>query len=503
MHVPNRGRGLLYLLLLAGVVPALGGASGAPTPAVPPTATPELVIADFENGLPDGAVAHDAKLEVRSRADRADDRALHVDFGGDRSGAAHARGVTLPLGNLVLPADGQFSFAARLDAEGAGPVPLRWLAVDARGRTVRQAKMELKPDDAWQNVSVPLHRWRWGNDAVAAWADVRQVRIVVEGSAQRLSLDDVVVRPADGASDGSTTGVGRSATAPGESDAVQWLTRVAFQGKPARAIEADGLLVATDVAADALRDEDLRRLLANSARARTLIRRLFGRAVRPIDDATPPALLLFAGPGGYRGFWDRVGDEWSANVVPPAAGGYTVYDIATSTFDPALGADRPVYLHESVHTLVAHDLRLLTGVDRHAWLQEAVANYVQLCVHPRSLAPGSYARAFAAGPNPPGGKGLFVPLGELLGRRVTPRHYAQLASVLAFMAEREPDWLPKIAAALADGEDIDAALKRCGTDVASLEAAWLAWGRATFPSGGPERPTHFKIPPEFGAPKRD
>ena len=62
-----------------------------------------------------------------------------------------------------------------------------------------------------------------------------------------------------------------------------------------------------------------------------------------------------------------------------------------SADDAERGVRRPVYVHESTHAVVARDLRLLTGNAKHSPLQEGIATYVQLCLHPDSVDRGAFA----------------------------------------------------------------------------------------------------------------
>ena len=236
-------------------------------------------------------------------------------------------------------------------------------------------------------------------------------------------------------------------------------------------------------------------MLGNMRKTRALIRRLFGDAVKPVDTPMPAALLVFKDAPGYAGFWQMMGTQWGARIVPPQSGGYTVQDIATSSYDPKLGNDRPVWLHESVHAVAGRDLRLMPGSVEHSWLQEGLANYVQLCVYPASLDNGAYPRLFAAGVQDRP-QALFRPLRQVLTERVTTQQYAQLASLIAFMIEAHPDWLPPLANAIATGEPVEKALKdRCKTDFEAMETEWLDWGRKRFVQ--PREDGHFTRPVEW------
>ncbi len=458
---------ILLAMLCAALLPAgrCGAADDGPQ-----------IAADFERGMPEGAGVRGAEAAVV--VDGESDHVLRLKPARGGNGARVS--VSLPVGRLKTVKSSRLRFSARA-MTGGKALPLRWAAIDAAGRPIHQVRLSLPASDAWAELDAPVGAWRWGNTAVGAWADVRRLVLLVEGPADEVWLDDV-----------------RFESSPaGDPAPVDWLKRRAFGDGAARTVAEEGVLVATDARAEVIADTDLRRYASNMHKARALVARLFGDAVRPIDDATPPALLVFKDAAGYVGFWERMGTAWGATIGAPKAGGYTVYDISTSSYDPKVGPDRPVYLHESVHAIVAHDLRLLPGTPAHSWLQEGIANYVQLCVYPKSLEAGSFARAFAA-PIRAEGHGLFRPLPDLLGGRPTVRNYAQLASLIAYLVEEKPAWLPKIARAVADGATADAAFGQCGTDLRAVQAAWQAWGQKRFaPDAAAGDDTHFATPAEW------
>jgi hypothetical protein len=298
------------------------------------------------------------------------------------------------------------------------------------------------------------------------------VGLVVESQIERLGVDDIRLTTAD-------------AVKPADR-----LRKLAFEARDARSAEADGVLVSTD-ATDGFAEADLLRTLGHMRRARAMIGRLFGDAVRPMGPPNIPALLIFKDPAAAKAFWQRMGEQWSVDIVPSTSGGYTVQDIATSTYDPAKGPDRPVYLHEAVHAVLSHDVRLFTNNERHWWLHEACANYVQLSVYPKSLPPDVLATQFQKGV---ADNGLFIPLSRLLAKRGTERNYVQLAVLMAYLVDKHPDWLPKIARTLSADGTIADALQACGTTFDDLETAWLQWGRERFIA---PREDHVDLPVEW------
>ncbi len=258
-----------------------------------------------------------------------------------------------------------------------------------------------------------------------------------------------------------------------------------------------GLLVATDVE-ELLPGGDVKGLLGQMKNIRAWTRRTFADAVRPLTDGPPASLLVFRDREGYLGFFQRLGRQWNVEIVPPKTGGYTVQDLSACVHEPLRAGGLPVALHEGTHAVVSHELRLLPGSPAHAWLQEGLANYLQLCLYPQCLRGGEYAANFG---KPIGPRTFFRPLEEILGKPVASRHYAQLASLVAWMIEERSDWLRAIAKGLADGRPLQDILNDLGTDLPEMEKLWLAWGKRTYvdpvSAGVPDTGRHFPVPPEW------
>lgn len=373
--------------------------------------------------------------------------------------------------------------AARVRVAGDGRAVLRWVAVDAQNRIILGRKLELDPSDQPQDVTIPWTRWRWGEPFGGSPPDVRRLGFRVEDSSvTEVRLDDVRLTPPPG-----EAGV----EAPKD-----WLLRVAFAGRDVRVAEADGLLVATD-APDGLTEADLTRVLSRTRSLRAAVRRLFADAVHPVEGLNPPSLLIFRGQGAFIRFFEVVGREWNVRIVPLPLPGMTVQNIGAAVFDPKQGADRPVFLHESVHVVLANDLRLNCNAVAHSWLQEGMAAYVQVCAYPESVAGRTFAEAFARPLEAEGVGEAFKPLAELFGRRVNPPEYPQLASLIGYLVTEKPQWLPTIAAELVSGRSAEQAFRRCGTTVAQLEEAWVTWGRALFVDAKAGDNAELPAPEEF------
>jgi hypothetical protein len=357
---------------------------------------------------------------------------------------------------------------------------LRWLALDAESRTIWQRRFEVRPNQPWQQVVLPLWQWRWGDEALADWSQVRSLALRVEGRADAVDIDDVLLSP--------------GSPAASEMPTSRWLLEMAFEGRNHRWTLVEGVLVATDATAQ-LPAAELDRLARRVGVVRSFLVETFGAAAaQPVNADAPVPLLIYHHRRHYLALFDRLGEHWRVEIVPPDSAGYTVQDIAASTWSRTYGVDRPVFLHEATHALAARYLRLLNGVAAHSWLQEGLANYIQLCTSPESLDRRTYAQNFAK-PIAADGSGFFKPLASLLGEQVEPANYAQLASLVAFLVEEHPDWLEAMAMAMAAGASVEAGLVECETDLPTLEKLWMAWGARTFsPEALAARQGHFTLP---------
>lgn len=436
----------------------------------------DLRVADFEGGLPAG---------LRSSGGTAR-------HGSDPAEAAEGKGFLrlrmdseakqmvfrVALGAGIDP--GAFaSLAVSLRAPPTGrPLPMRWYALDEAGRPLFQRRFELASDGRWTRAEEPLALWRWGNQEVGRWDRVKALALAIEGPTSELLVDDLRLA---GAQDDH-----RARPAP------QWLLDAAFPQGGAKAVAEDGFLVASD--APEASEADLRTVLAQMRRVRAWVGRVFAGAVQPPAADRPITMFIFASDEEYRGFFKRLGAAWRAEIVPPKSSGYTVEDITAATWSAQYGADRPVYLHEAVHAVAVRCLGVRLEVEDRAWFHEGLANYVQLCVYPGSLDWETYRRNFAT-PVAADASGFFKPLEGMMTRRVSTGTYAQLASLIAFLAEERPEWLPKIARGLAEGRPVSEVLKACGTDFAGLQAEWFAWGEKRFAGG--RSAARFDLPKEW------
>lgn len=430
-------------------------------------ASQELVVADFESQIPVPLQAKNATAEISSEEPAQGQAFLRLDLTGQR---AYVR----------LPVGVGFAGRDRLSAAFRTPVAveLRWLALDRRGRPIFQRRFRLEGSEKWIRLEEPLRDWRWDDQRVGRWPEVRELALRVESSASRIDVDDIRLLGVETAE-----------------DRAKWLVQLAFGDRQLRIARQDDLLVATD-AIDAFPDDDLHRLLKQMHQARQFVRRVFGQAVCTEQEPMPIALLIFADEANREDFLSRLGRQWRVQIAPPAAQGYTVQDIATAVHRAELGVRRPVFLHEAVHAIVARELGLLVSHDPHTPIQEGIANYVQLCVHPESLDRQTYIRNFR-GEIDPSGRGFFKPLELLFAGRATAERYAQLASVTAYMVEHDQPLLNELVNGLAEGRTAGEVLASHGLSWQRFQEGWQSWGRRKFVGQRPTDSLLFDPPAEF------
>lgn len=474
------GRRTCRLLLGAAVVALFApSAHLQPSPSKPPAAAGR-VIADFDKT--DALLSRASGIDLIEADGEGGSRFLRITSadGGTLKGGAI---FNLPHG--MKPGE-TTALAVQLRHVGDGePARVRWIGIDDKNRIILQRRLDLQPSDTLQDFSLPWTQWRWGDSTGGAPAEIRRIGFQVEGPAQaELHLDDLrlIDRFAD--------------QADGVDSSKQWMRRVAFGGRGVRIAEAHGLLVATD-AVDQLADADLTRILARARPVRAMVRRVFGDAVRPIEGVVP-SLLILRRQGDFIGFFESAGKEWNVRIVPPPGRGMTVQNMAAAMFDLKQGADRPVFVHEMTHAILATDVRVLSSSDQHCWLQEGMAAYVQVCLHPKSLDRKWLVDAFGM-PIHPDGTGYFKPLDQLLGRRVSIREYPQIASLCAYLVDEKPQWLPALAAEFVNGRTTEQAFRKCGTTLPQVQAAWMKWGAARVAAAG-EEGSILPVPAELRAP---
>ncbi len=385
--------------------------------------------------------------------------------------------VRLPIKAGVEPCK-HAALRAFVKVEGTGPVSLRWLAVGGSSQVLFQRVVEPTPGD-WTELTVPLADFRW--DYVGDWCEVQSLALRVErGSVGALWLDDVALLPG-----------ARGAESAWQDEA--WVRDVAFAGAPHAFVASGGIALGAEPPAAMA---ELAPALPRFAAVARWIDRIFAEASRPVGGNAPVNLLVFKDLASRGGFLTRLGQRWAVSIGMSNADGYTVQDFASALWSEAQRLDRPSLLHEVVHAQVARRLRVSSTNQRVFWFQEGMANYLQLALYPQSLQRQTFVAEFARGTT----GGLFLPLATLFTVNIGGQHYAQAASLVGYLVDKDLPLLRAFAQGLAAGKTAEATLVERGSSVAALEAAWLAWGRQAFapaapPPAGPN--SHFPLPPEW------
>ena len=474
------------LILLALLIPtaafAQEGKDELPRPPEKAAEAPkDLLVADFEESTPEGSEVLRAKLEVVKGEEKcpAGSGYLKIEVPEDRRNASQLL-FTLPDKSDLQSCK---SLSAHIDLpEKEGEWKLRWNVLDKDKNQIWQRMFKMEGGEGWQKVEWPLYLWRWSNGRTASWTESKYLVLNIEEGSGDVKLDDIKF----------LRGLKGNKSAFPEAE---WVAKVAFTGEY-RSLNEKGVFIATD----ALEELDEAALKSISDKVTPIIewmKAIFRTARRPVNEGAPVSLLVFKDMDGYKKFYERLGEQWNVSIGAPGAGGYTVQDIAASTYSARYGADRPVYFHELVHAIASRELRLLPGQRRHSWLQEGLANYLQLCLYPKSLGRSAFVNNFSQRITR---RSFFKPLRTLLTMRISGRQYAQLASLVAFLAEKHPDWLDKIALGIADGKDIEKVLEGLDLTFDSLQEKWLEWGKKVFASDA-EAPegsgTHFPTPAQW------
>jgi hypothetical protein len=398
--------------------------------------------------------------------------------------------ISLPE-NIDLTSMQSFNIWIKIDFDGTKLPLVRCFALDSSGKPLFQRLLDYNwrreyKSGEWVHLIEPLMHFPWARGRVGDWAAARSLVITIEGELKAAWFDDISFTP--GAE-------GKKSAFPTR----EWLQDLAFEKDEVRAVNSGDVWIVTGLLEE-ISAEQLTTLLKKVSAARMWLKNSFGTAYRTADPGRPISVMILKTKGEQSNLFARLGASWKMQVMPSNAGGYTVLDIATIPPAP-LGklrspVDRPVYLHEAVHAMVGRDLRIVSGGEFTNWFQEGIANYIQLCVNPESLDRGVYVKNFAKAIDADG-KSFFKPMKMLLTTPATSERYAQLASVVAFLAEKRREWLQGIAAGLGEGESIEKILPKMGVSFEGIEKEWVEWGRAAFKDE--KGRGIFETPQEFDA----
>lgn len=313
----------------------------------------------------------------------------------------------------------------------------------------------------WRRFDLPLRHFGWDATRVPHLGRIANLVIVLRDGGE-LAIDEIRLHDVDAGPGAflTTAEVRELAFGPPPQQRDE---ATALPDDGVRVLARGGFELLTDVAAlDA--DALFARLESAAAALAPLV---------PPDEETRrvPRLVVFARDGAYREFAPRLGDCYARVASPPRSDGYTLLGIAHAAWSEEFATARPVFVHEFVHALL--ECRALLP-NQSEWLQEGLANHVQVLLHPQADLAAIVTRALT---DPAAQLGLP----ELTsGRPIEVRHYWQALTLVQTLAlsERYRAHFPELVAALrAAGSTelaphLDAVL---GTTFEELEREWRAY----------------------------
>lgn len=235
------------------------------------------------------------------------------------------------------------------------------LFLDATNRTTFSRKVVVK-GSGWQQVEIPLEWIAPSAGQVGSWPDVQRLAFSFREESH-FSLDalqaDLAAKPRAGT-------------------ALVTMLPIAFPDTPAKGIktaEREGYVVATNAPdCDPALMADLLKPIAEQL-AKDL----------PLEPQVAPGrLLIFKTREEYQKFPPRLAEQFGKEAAPPKSDGFTLLGWATSSWDEKQGLQRPVFVHEFVHSVLESRLRLANSGE---WFQEGLATHYQLLKYPQKNVP--------------------------------------------------------------------------------------------------------------------
>lgn len=348
------------------------------------------------------------------------------------------------------------SFFAKVDA--AKPIQMRVLAVEADNFRSRLKRFELQPGD-WREVVLPLSSFRWDFKRPAARIDhIGRILFQWDKGEGTVFLDDVRLLPGER---------GNASWLPTEEERLA----LVFPDGDGHLLRSESFVLLTDV--DAVDEKLAGPLFERLEKGLALLR---DRYAVPGELPERVPICLLAEKEDFQELYPRVGRHYGADCSAPTSDGFSALGYSGTTWDPKQGVERPVLVHEAMHG--ALERLILVGSDGN-WIQEALANGVQLSIHPEALGL-DLGKAFR---DRQSGKGNFISLSQLVStKRPGMKHYAQLATIFEFLAEEHPKALPGFWTQVLQSwkkphESGPAALEGVlEKPLEQIGVEWLAWG---------------------------
>lgn len=235
------------------------------------------------------------------------------------------------------------------------------LFLDAANRATFTRKVVIT-GSGWQQVEIPVEWIAPTAGSVGSWPEVQRLAISFFEESH-LKLDAL---QAD------------LAAKPRAAISLATMLPIAFPDSPAKAIktvEREGYVVATN-AAD-----------CDPAKVADVLKPVLDQLAKelPLEPPVAPArLLIFASRAEYQKFPPRLAAQFVKEAASPQSDGYTLLGWATSSWDEKQGIERPVFVHEFVHSVLESRLRLANSGE---WFQEGLATHYQLQRYPQKNVP--------------------------------------------------------------------------------------------------------------------
>jgi len=323
----------------------------------------------------------------------------------------------------------------------------------------------------WRRVELPLARFGWQQTRIPRWDRIRHFGVFLR-DADELVIDAVRVHDDEGG--------------PGPFLVASEVRALAFEGRAeteaVRTHAANGIELVTDAP-----DLDLERVHARLVEAATYVDALLpdgGDALRT------PRLVVFAEDADYRAFAPRLAGAFARDATSPGSGGYTLLAIAHGAWDASYGSDRPTFVHEFVHSYLSCRALLPNKTE---WLQEGIANHVQMRFHRQEGLDELVTDAAAQLDDPT----LIEQVTS--GEPISTRRYWLAMTVAETLMHREryaADFPDLIAAARANGSTALGPLlaEVHESNYAELFIEWRAWCAEAYAVTPPEPPADAPVP---------
>ena len=145
-----------------------------------------------------------------------------------------------------------------------------------------------------------------------------------------------------------------------------------------------------------------------------------------------PTMLIFATRDEYQKFPPRLAARYGKDAAEPQSDGFTMLGWATSTWDWKQGIERPVYIHEFVHSLLERRLQLGNHGE---WFQEGMATFYQLQLAPQK----NIGEVIQTGLS----KEQYDLKAVTTGKHIASTSYWQAATLCSLLL-RDPSYAPKL-----------------------------------------------------------